>query len=199
MNDPTPPPPRVKPLEAPFEPDVEASLERMMPDGRGVPPLALFRTFARDLPLSEAIHPLGRFMLSGRTRGGAAFDLRTREIVIDRVTARCGCEYEWGVHVTGYAEKAGLDEAQIRSIVHGDADDDCWSAKDAAVMRLVDALHDTADIGDALWEELRRHFDEAQLGELLLLTGWYHAISYFANGARTPREPWAARFPRPGP
>lgn len=187
--------PRVPALEAPFSTEVAASLEQMMPGGRGVPPLALFRTFARDLPLAGAIHPLGRFMLSGRAKGGAAFDLRTREIVIDRVTARCGCEYEWGVHVTSYAEKAGLDDAQIRSIVHGDADDACWSAKDAAVLRMVDALHDTARLDDALWSDLRAHFDENQLGELLILTGWYHAISYFANGMRMAGEPWAARFP----
>jgi hypothetical protein len=26
--------------------------------------------------------------------------MREREIVIDRVTASCGAEYEWGVHVS---------------------------------------------------------------------------------------------------
>jgi alkylhydroperoxidase family enzyme len=191
------PTPRVAALEAPYAPDVQASLEAMMPNGRGLEPLALFRTFARDLPLARAIHPLGRFMLTGRQSGGAAFDLRTRELVIDRVTARCGCEYEWGVHVTGYGAKAGLDEAQVHSIVHGDGDDACWSAKDAAVIRMVDALHETSELDDALFDALREHFDEDQIGELLILVGWYHAISYFANGMRTLREPWAARFPRP--
>ena len=192
---PTDPTPRVEPLAAPHPPEVEQALETMMPGGRGVEPLALFRTFARDLPLSAAIHPLGRFMLSGRDRGGAAFDLRTRELVIDRVTARCGCEYEWGVHVTGYGAKAGLDEAQIHSIVHGHAGDACWSPRDAAVLRMVDALHDASDLDDATFAELRRHFDDEQIGELLILAGWYHAISFYANGMRTPREAWAARFP----
>jgi len=50
---------------------------------------------------------------------------------------------------------------------------------------------------DALYEQLRAHFDEEQIGELLILAGWYHAISYFANGMQTAREPWAARFPQP--
>ena len=31
---------------------------------------------------------------------------------------------------------------------------------------------------------------------LLLVAGWYHAISYLANGARVEREDWAATFPR---
>jgi len=191
--------PRVSALEVPYDPDVERVLNEMMPPGSDAPALSLFRTFARDLPLVGAFQPLGRFMLSGRARGGAAFDLRTREIVIDRVTARCGCEYEWGVHVTFFAAKAGLDEAQIHSIVHGNADDPCWSEKDAAVLRMADSLHDTAHVDDALWSELREHFDEEQIGELLILAGWYHAISYFANGVRTAREPWAARFPERAP
>jgi hypothetical protein len=31
-----------------------------------------------------------------------------REIVIDLVNASCRAEYEWGVHMAVYAEKAGL-------------------------------------------------------------------------------------------
>ena len=30
--------------------------------------------------------------------------------------------------------------------------------------------------------------------DLLLLCGWYHAISFAANGARVPREPGAPTF-----
>lgn len=187
--------PRVRHLEPPYSDEVRSALQTMMPTREGIEPLRLFRTFARDLPLAAALTALGRFMLSSRERGGAAFDLRTRELVIDRVTARCGCEYEWGVHVTAYAEKAGLGRDEIHSIVHGDARDACWTPKDRAVIDMVDALHDRASIDDAGYAALRAHFDDVQIGELLLLAGWYHAISFYANGLRTEREPWAARFP----
>jgi len=187
--------PRSTHLEPPYSREAQAALSAMMPTRDGIEPLRLFRTFAKDVPLAEAITQLGRFMLSGRDRGGAAFDLRTRELVIDRVTARCGCEYEWGVHVTAYAAKARFDEAQIHSIVHGEGRDPCWSECDRAVLDMVDALHDTADLDDDTYAALLAHFDEEQIGELLILTGWYHAISFFANGLRTEREPWAARFP----
>ncbi len=55
--------PRIAPVSPPYEPDVAAQLERMMPPG--VPPIALFRTFARNLPTAEAMgrwgaHQLGR-------------------------------------------------------------------------------------------------------------------------------------------
>ena len=48
--------------------------------------------------------------------------LRQREIVIDRITALSGSEYEWGVHITIFAARAGLTEAQIRSTTTADAD-----------------------------------------------------------------------------
>ncbi len=39
---------------------------------------------------------------------GSTLAIRDREIVIDRTCARCGNEYEWGVHVAAFAEAAGL-------------------------------------------------------------------------------------------
>ncbi|MEM7433822.1 MAG: carboxymuconolactone decarboxylase family protein [Myxococcota bacterium] len=190
--------PRIAHLEAPFEPSVQQALEMMMPMDRGVEPLRLFRTIARDLPLGAAMGAIGRFVLSKRSSGGAAFDLRTRELVINRVTARCDCEYEWGVHVAGFAAKAGLTADQIYSTVHGGSHDGCWSPKDAAVIEMVDALHDTGRVPDSVWDALSAHFDEDALLELLVLAGWYHAISFLANGAGTELEPWAARFPERG-
>jgi alkylhydroperoxidase family enzyme len=52
-----------------------------------------------------------------------------------------------------------------------------------------------SNVSDELFEELQRHFDAAQIIELCLTSGWYHAISYVVNAARIPLEPWAARFP----
>ena len=75
---------------------------------------------------------------SGRYELGRTLSLsrREREIIILRTTARCGCEYERGVHVA----------------------------------------------------------DFAQLVDVLLLAGWYHAVSYAATAARVGREPWAPGF-----
>ena len=93
--------PRIVPLEPPFEPAVDEQLRSMMP--AGAPPIALFRTFVRNLPMAEAMHPWGRHELSRSLSVG----LREREIVIDRTCARCGCEYEWGVHVAFFAGRSG--------------------------------------------------------------------------------------------
>ena len=179
---------RIAPLEPPYEPAVGEQLESMMPPG--VPPIALFRAFARNLPMTKAMHGWGRYQLSR----DLSLSLRDREIVIDRTCARCQCEYEWGVHVAFFADRADLDAAQLRSLAFGTAQDDCWSERDRLLIAAVDALHDGADVPDSLWALLSAAFSEVELLDLFLLCGWYHAISFVANAARIPREPGAPRF-----
>jgi hypothetical protein len=181
--------PRIVPLEPPFAPEVDAQLRSMMPEG--VPPIALFRTFAHNLPMSTAMSGWGGYELSRRL----SLSMRDREIVIDRTCARCGCEYEWGVHVAFFAERVGLSRGQTASLTHGSAEDPCWvDERDRLLIRAVDALHDQADIDDGLWQELTSTFSDGNLLDLLLLCGWYHAISFVARGARVPLEAGAPAF-----
>lgn len=182
-------------LRPPYAENVAVALARMMPKDSSIEPLKLFRTFARNLPFATAMGPLGGYMLSRGRDGGAQYDVRTRELVIDRVTALCGCEYEWGVHIASYARKAEIDEAQIYSIVHGSPLDACWSAKDRAILMMVDELHAGGRLGRETYQAVAAHFGEEVIIELLALAGWYHAISFVANGAGTELEDWAPRFP----
>jgi len=121
--------------------------------------------------------------------------MRAREIVIDRTCARCGCEYEWGVHVAFFAARVGLDEAQVTSLTHGTDEDPCWeTASDRLLIRLVDELHDSSTVRDDLWQALSGEFSEAQLLDLLLLCGWYHAISFTARAVGVPLEAGSPTF-----
>src|SRR5262252_3024216 len=108
---------RIAPAIPPFSQEVQRALDRIMPSG--VAPLVLFTTLARDERLFEKI-------FAGGLLDRGHLSLRQREIVIDRTTALCGSEYEWGVHVSFFAKRVGLDEPQLRSLVHGDAEDVCW-------------------------------------------------------------------------
>jgi alkylhydroperoxidase family enzyme len=181
--------PRIEPVQPPYAPSVAERLEAMMPPG--VAPLLLFRTFVRNLPMTAAMSGWGGYELSKRL----SLSMREREIVIDRTCARCGCEYEWGVHVAFFAERVGLSAAQVTSLVSGDGGDPCWdSERDRLLIEAADALHEDADIGDELWERLAREFTEEQLLDLLMLAGWYHAISFTANAARVAGEDGAPRF-----
>jgi alkylhydroperoxidase family enzyme len=180
---------RIEPAEPPYAPELEAELARWMPPGGAVPPLALFRTLVRNLPLAAAMRPLGSHLL-GRGLGLAR---REREIVIDRVSARCGCEYEWGVHVAAFGARVGLDPEELRATALRDAS--AWAGRDALLVRLVDELHDTSRVSDDLWRRLAAEYSEETLLELLVLVGWYHVIAFVANGAGVARESWAPRLP----
>ena len=155
---------------------------------RGNPPLVLFTTLARDRRL------FFKFFNSGLLDRGH-LTIREREIVIDRVTASCGAEYEWGVHVSVFAAKAGLTEEQITSLTIGGPDDTCWSDADRLLIRLCDSLHENCTVDDALWAELARHHSDEALLELLMLAGTYRTVSYLVNSLRLPPEPGARRFP----
>ncbi|MER6807882.1 carboxymuconolactone decarboxylase family protein [Spirillospora sp. NPDC000708] len=177
--------PRVAPVEPPYDAETAAALEALGP------PIALFRVFARRPDRAHGVHGWGRYYLSRR----AALSLRHRELVIDRTTRRCGAEYEWGVHVAVFAGKAGLDAEQIRSIVAGGPDDDCWTdPADRAVLRAVDALCSANDLSDDEWRELTGAVGEEGAVDLLLLCGWYHAISFAARVLRLRPEPGTPAF-----
>ncbi len=180
--------PRIAPVTEPYQPDVGDQLRSMMP--KDVPPIGLFRTFARNMAMTRAMSGWGSYEL-GRT---LSLDMRQREIVIDRTCVRCGCEYEWGVHVQFYAQRVGFTETQMISLTHGSGVDSCWPADESLLIRAVDELHDTSDISTALWADLTTHFDEAQLLDLTMLCGWYHAISFTARAARVASEPDAPVF-----
>jgi alkylhydroperoxidase family enzyme len=180
---------RIEALVAPYPSEVEDQLRSMMP--AGVDPIGLFRTFAKNLAMARAMQPWGRYQLGREFSIG----LREREIVIDRTCARCGCEYEWGVHVAFFAQRAALDADQVTSLTHGSAGDPCWiGERDRLLLRLADALHDEGDVTDDLWRALAAEFSEAQLLDLTMLCGWYHAISFTARAARVDLEPGAPTF-----
>lgn len=161
------PEPRVAGVEPPYDAATAAALERLGS------PIALFRVFARRPDRAQGVFGWGSYYLSRRS----ALTLRQREIVIDRTAARCGADYEWAIHATMFAGKAGFDAAQLDSLAHG-------SASDA-----VDALHDTSDLGDGEWDSLVRAVGQDGAVDLLLVCGWYHAISFAVRALRLPLEP----------
>lgn len=97
-------PARVEPASPPFDSPIAEIIDQAM---RGKPPLHLFSTLARDPRLAM------KFFAGGLLDKGN-LTLRQRELIIDRTTALCRSEYEWGVHVAVYAAKAGLTDEQVR-------------------------------------------------------------------------------------
>jgi alkylhydroperoxidase family enzyme len=137
---------------------------------------------------------LGAFSCWEPSRPGARL-VRHREIVIDRTCARCGCAYEWGVHVAFFAARAALTTEQVAATWRTDANDSVWSDEERLLIRLVDELHDSANISESLWTALTATFSVDQILELIALVGFYHTVSFFANGLRLAPEPYAVSPP----
>lgn len=180
---------RIALLEPPYTPGVQASFDLIMPPGAA--PLVLFRAIAsgeRAWRKFRAASLLDRGPLS----------LREREIVIDRTCALNGCEYEWGVHVTAFAQAARLSGPEVDATVLGAADAACWSPAEQALIAAVDALHHRARLDDAEFATLATHYDRDQILEIILLAGFYRTVAYMVGALDLPLEETAARFPRAG-
>jgi len=183
--------PRIPPLASPFDPAVQELLSKMNPPN-APNILALFRVLAVNPMLAERAKPWAGYLLGSH----ATLSLHDREVVIDRVCARCGAEYEWGVHVAAFGKAAGFSEADVRTIADEGASLDGLAPRDRLLVRLVDELHETSQVSDALWSEVAALWTPPQIIELLMIAGWYHAISYVCNVAQVPLENWQARFPK---
>jgi len=176
--------PRIAPLEPPYPVDVQKSFEAIMQEA---PPLMLFRTLAKS-PRAWT-----------KFRGGSLLDrgplsLRERELVINRTCALAGNEYEWGVHITIFAAAARLTPDEIAATVRGGAVAPVWSPSERALLAAVEALHARAALSDDEFADLRAHYDEDQVMEVLLLCGFYRTVAYICRGLNLPLEANAARF-----
>lgn len=178
--------PRLAPLGPPYTPEVGEALAAMMPSG--VPPLGLFRTLAHNPRVLEKVR-------AGNLLDRGSLERRDREIAILRTCARCGSEYEWGVHVSVFSARVGISEEKVTGTVVWNATDSRWEGRERAIVELVDQLHETAQIDDALWSRLEASFAADQIVELIVLIGFYHTISFVTNGLGVDREAGSARFP----
>ncbi|MFG2003242.1 carboxymuconolactone decarboxylase family protein [Spirillospora sp. NPDC048911] len=180
--------PRVEPLTPPYTPEIGEALRKWMPPGVTHEPLQLFRVLHQNSELASRMRVLGAGLLAH-----GKLSAQDREIVIARSCARSGCEYEWGVHATTFAEAVGLTKEQIDATVTGDPTP--WTARQRTLIQAVDELHDSANLSQNVWDELAEHYDQAQMLEFVVLTGWYRTIGQLANSLQLDHEPWAATFP----
>jgi alkylhydroperoxidase family enzyme len=179
------PRPRIEPIEPPYASDVQAEFDKVM---RGASPLLLFRTVARNPRVLQR-------MMAGGLLDRGSISLRSRELMILRTCALCGAEYEWGVHIAGFGEKAKWTSEQMHSSVHGDADDSCWNEEDRLVIQIADELHATSNVSAPVWEPAAEHFSPEALVELIMLAGLYHAVSFMVNACGVQHEVFAPKFP----
>ncbi|HUR85152.1 MAG TPA: carboxymuconolactone decarboxylase family protein [Solirubrobacteraceae bacterium] len=141
----------------------------------GLPPLNIFRTLARNEPLSRGFLSLGGHLLRGE-----GLPAREREIVILRTGWRAQSEYEFGQHAV-IGQGVGLTSDEVARLA--DAGEGAWSDDDAALVAMVDELCDDDVVSDRTWAALAGRWSPEQLLELLVLAGYYRLVSGLLNSA----------------
>jgi 4-carboxymuconolactone decarboxylase len=108
-----------------------------------------------------------------------ALDARHRELMILRVAARTGSDYEWAQHVR-IATGVGVTEAEIAGVA-GEVDETAWSGPEVDLLRATDELIDDHVVTDLTWTRLAEHLNERQLMELVFVVGTYTALAMAFN------------------
>jgi AhpD family alkylhydroperoxidase len=152
-------------------------------------PPRLFTTLARNRRLFRAW-----LRFAGMLMPGGKLPRPDTELVILRVAHNCGCEYEWRHHER-LARLAGLDREAVAHVRDG-AQATGWTARQAALLRAADELHEERTLSDQCWQELRPHLTAAQAIELFMLIGHYEMLAMTLNALRVEPDDFGARVPR---
>lgn len=143
--------------------------------------LNILGTLARHPALTRAYHTFNGHVLFATT-----LTPRQRELLVLRVAAVRGADYEWAQHVV-LGREAGLADDEIDRVAAG-PDAPGWSALDAALLRAADELVTDACITDATWRVLARELDDQQLLDLVFTVGAYDALAMALRSFRVPLD-----------
>ena len=161
---------------------------------KGLSPRNLRLALAHHPRLASAFQAMAHVVLFE-----SAVDERLREIAIIRTGALTRSEYEWGMHVSIYGDKCGLDEARVLDLSQAPdwraLSPTLWSEPEQLVVRMVDELHRHSTVSDETWERLCAGWPVPRVMELLFASSFYHMAAFFLNSAAVPLEDGSRRFP----
>ena len=178
---------RIGLLDEPYPDWFAAAMERIMPPG--APPLQLFRA------ISTSRRAWDKFA-AGSLLDKGPLPLREREIVILGTCARCGCGYEWGVHASLFAGRAGFSEGQLADTAAPVSDPALWPGPDFALLQAVDALIVRKRLSDVEFAALKAHFAPEQILEIIQLVAFYTGVSMICGALDLEPEPGTPALPQ---
>ena len=111
-------------------------------------------------------------------------DDRVRQVVILSVGAVWRSAYELYAHAA-VAQKAGIPDEAVQSLVSGDVPDGLTEAEKLA-SRFARALSTGHRVGSSLYKEAEAAFGPTGLVDLIVLAGCYHVVCGFLNAFEVP-------------
>jgi AhpD family alkylhydroperoxidase len=122
----------------------------------------------------------------GAALGPSAIDLRTKEIVIVRTSARAGCRYCVQSH-TVVALDAGLTRAEVTALrTQSPVEAAFVEARELALIDWVDLVASYAPVPADARRDVRAHFADHEVVELTTLIGATLLLNRFATALALP-------------
>jgi 4-carboxymuconolactone decarboxylase len=132
---------------------------------------ALDRMLLHSPPVAD-----GWNALLGAIRERTALPAALRELVILRVAALNGAEYEWEAHEP-VARAAGVEDAQLAAVRAGDLAPFAPGVR--AAIAYTDAMTREIRVAQPVFDALHEHFDQREVVELTATIGTYNLVSRF--------------------
>ena len=172
-------------------PETKAAYEEIKRDWEGM----LFTDW-QPLGLSPsimlAVHKLF-FNLQGE-KGGSLTDVRDKELVAIKTSHMNGCDYCLG-HNVDFGQTVGLSLEQIQAActpAYGESD--VLSERQKALLRWTEAItRNAAEQDDAAFEAMKRHYSDAEIAELTLMSALFNMWNRFTRALHIELEPRAER------
>ncbi|WP_183093367.1 carboxymuconolactone decarboxylase family protein [Nocardioides stalactiti] len=149
-------------------PDV-AALSKLFGRVSGTEAPAVFLTLGRHRRLFW-----GWLIFAGQLMPGGRLRRRQSEMVIIRVAAHRGSEYELTQH-RRLGRRAGLSAEEVARLEAGGLEG--WAGSELVLLRATDELLADEDLTDETWSELRDHFDERAAIEIVMLAAHYRMLA----------------------
>ena len=140
--------------------------------------LNVLGTLARHPDLTRGFHAL-----TGHVLFASTITPRQRELLVLRVAAVRGSDYEWAQHLV-LARDAGITGEEIERVAAGGGADG-WSPLEASLLAAVDELLAEARVGDATWAALSAELDDQQLLDVIATVGTYDLLAMVLRSCGT--------------
>ncbi len=137
-------------------------------DGNRPKGLNALGTFAHHPALTQAFNTFNGHILFATT-----LSVRQRELIVLRVAALRGSEYEWAQHEV-LAADAGISRDEVAAVAKGTGD---WSRLEAALLRATDELIADATVTEDTWAVLAAELDTQQLLDFVFTVGAYDTVA----------------------
>ena len=130
------------------------------------------------------------FNHSNAVRWKTALDGRLREIIIIRLGHLTRCQYVLRQHVPALALADGLSLTECNALADWEASP-LFSAGERAALAYADVMTRDIVVGDEVFAQVAKHFDQRQLVELTVLIGTYNMNARVLQALELDLEPAA--------